>query len=251
MQHIRQIVCGDPGRLEKAFYFYRTNLYHMKKNLLLTILVVLSFNSFAQILGNLDSVNPNTAQQGQTLTTTITEAAGSYLVGSPPCDNYGIFMIQGIDTIFSNLYNWQWMDVVDVEWTIPPAAPLGFYDVYVASSHYDWWQGTCTNIGYWVLPSGFEVTLANGIKTNSNESMKPVVSPNPFRETAKISFDNHAGKIYTLTVMDCFGREVYREMVKSDQTIINGENLDAGIYFYKLEGLDNNKSYAGEFVVVD
>ncbi|MEO8085225.1 MAG: T9SS type A sorting domain-containing protein [Bacteroidota bacterium] len=221
----------------------------MKKNLLLILILFLSGISKAQVLGNLVSIVPASAPQGQTLTTTITEQPGTFMVSSPPCDNYGIFLLQGIDTIFCNSYNWQWMDVFDAEFSIPAAAPLGFYDVYVASTHYDWWTGTCQTLGYWQLPAGFEVTLTNGLNMMNTELKSPVVSPNPFNEKATINFSNREGKKYQLIVIDAFGREVTRSIIDRDHIPLNMKDFDSGIYFYKLDGLENKNSFTGKFVV--
>ncbi len=223
----------------------------MKKNLLLLSFIAVSLNSFSQILGNLVSIAPNTAVQGQTLVTTITEQSGTFMFGSPPCDNSGIYLQQGNTTIFCNSYNWIPMDMYDVEFTIPAAAPIGFYDVYVASAHYDWMQGTCTTLGYWLLSSGFEVTLANGIHSSANDMMNPVVSPNPFNENANIFFSNAEGKKYSLTVIDSHGRVVYQTLADSDHFALSRKNFYSGIYFYKLEGLENKISFTGKFVVTE
>ncbi|CAN5575821.1 hypothetical protein BH11BAC1_BH11BAC1_10520 [soil metagenome] len=226
-----------------------TNHIHMKKNLLLALLIALSINSNAQILGSLVSIAPASALQGQTLITTITEQPGTFMISSPPCDNYGIYLQQGNTIIYCNSYNWMWQDVFDAEFSIPAAAPLGYYSVYVASGHYDWMQGTCVTIGYWELPNGFEVVLGNGVNDNNHELKNPVVTPNPFFENATILFSNGEGKKYQLMVLDAFGREVSRSIIDNDHIALNMKDFDAGIYFYKLDGLENKNSFTGRFVV--
>lgn len=221
----------------------------MKNYLVLFLFATATINTHSQVLGNLDSVNPNTAIQGQTLITTITQVAGSYMLGSPPCDNHGIFLLQGIDTIFCNYYNWQGMDVVDAEFTIPPAAPTGFYDLYVASAHYDWWWGTCTTIGYWVLYSGFEVTTNTAIGNNDIEEINPVVYPNPITEKGILNFSNKERKQYVLSVMDSYGRMVFTEIVNTGHVPLTSKDLEAGIYYYILTGPENKNSFTGKFAI--
>lgn len=223
----------------------------MKKYFALFFWASSIINTHAQILGNLDSVNPNTATQSQTLTTTITQVAGSYMFGSPPCDNHGIFLLQGIDTIFCNFYNWQWLDVVDAEFTIPAAAQLGFYDLYVASTHYDWWMGTCTTLGYWVLYNGFEVTTNTGIHDIGNGEINPVIYPNPISEIGILNFSNKESKQYELSVMDSYGRIVFSEIVSSSHVSLTSKDLEAGIYYYSLNGQENNETFTGKFVIVE
>ncbi len=223
----------------------------MKKYFVLFLLASATINTHSQVLGNLDSVNPNTATQGQTLITTITQVAGSYLLGSPPCDNHGIFLLQGIDTIFCNSYNWQWMDVVDAEFTIPAAAPLGFYDLYVASTHYDWWWGTCTTLGYWVLYNGFEVTTNTGIGNNDINEINPVVYPNPISEKGILTFSNKERKKYDLSVMDSYGRRVFSDIVSSGHVSLTSKDLEAGIYYYSLNGPENKNRFTGKFVIIE
>ena len=221
----------------------------MKKYLVLFLLASATINTHSQVLGNLDSVNPNTATQGQTLITTITQVAGSYLLGSPPCDNHGIFLLQGIDTIFCNYYNWQWMDVVDAEFSIPPAAALGYYDLYVASAHYDWWWGTCTTLGYWVLYNGFEVTTNTGTGHNVFEEINPAVFPNPMSDKGFIRFSNNERRQYKLSVMDSYGRIVFSDIVSTDRVSLNSKVLEAGIYYYTLTGPEDQNTFTGKFAI--
>lgn len=223
----------------------------MKKKILLFAILIASVSSRAQILGGLDSVNPNSAAQGQTLITTITQIAGSYLLGSPPCDNYGIFLELGADRIYSNYYNWQWMDIVDVEFTIPAAAVPGFYDVYVASAYYDWWFGTCTTIGYWMMPGGFQVTTGTGINDDDADFLNPVFYPNPVTTEGELVFNNKEGKNYEITVMDFTGRITGTEIINGSRISLATKTPVAGIYYYMLRELENGISRTGKFVIIE
>jgi|GEM_PF-3452227 len=223
----------------------------MKKILLLFSFSLASLFSYSQILGNLQSVYPNSAAQGQTLTTTITEVPGSFMMSSPPCSNHEVLLVLGTDSIFSNSYNIPWIDEVDAEFTIPPAATPGFYDVYVGGSYYDWWSGTCITTGYWVLYGGFEITGTTNIGPDKVSAVTVNISPNPFVEKASLSFSNAGHKKYRLSVMDSFGRKVYTEVIDQQEAELSRNNFEAGIYFYKLEGLENKISVTGKFIVLE
>ncbi len=224
----------------------------MIKNLLLIILTLASVNASSQTLGYLISANPNTASQGQSLTTTVTNWSGAFMTSSPPCDNYGIFLLQGSDTIYSTAYNWLgFNDQIEVDFTIPAAAPLGFYDIYVAGAYYDWWWGTCTTIGYWLLNNGFEVTAnPNNVGINQEQNFA-FVSPNPIRDNSVIRFSNPERKKYKLTIKNLFGQTVFEDATDKDQITIGREKIYAGVYYYTLGGTENESSFTGKFVVTN
>jgi hypothetical protein len=223
----------------------------MKKILILILLIAASVNSFSQILGNLVSIAPNNAPQGQTLVTTITGPAGSFTMSSPPCDNYGIRLVQGATIIYSNSFNiWWGNDILDAEFSIPAAAPTGYYDVFVSSGYYDWWTGNCQSIGDWVLYSGFVVTSTTDVGENFSSGSVSLYS-DPVTGEVALGFRNADGKKHTLSVVDAFGKLIFSENTTSSKAILNRDRLAAGIYFYRLEGLDNKELWTGKFIVTD
>jgi hypothetical protein len=122
------------------------------KNILLSFLFVafVCLHSFSQV----QTINPNNAYQGQTLTTTITMAAGAFSFGSPPFQNTDIYLQQGATIIYTYPgYSWTNVyfpgDSLWTEFTIPVNAPDGYYDVNVTT--YDW-QGFPT---VFTLQDGF------------------------------------------------------------------------------------------------
>ena len=129
------------------------------KNILLSLFLVtiVCLKSFSQV----QTITPGNALQGQTLTTTITMAAGAFSLGSPPFQNTDIYLQQGGTTIY-NYAGYSWSNVyfpgdsLWTEFTIPTNAPNGYYDLNVTT--YDW-QGFPT---VWSLPNGFFVGVAAG-----------------------------------------------------------------------------------------
>lgn len=132
------------------------------KKIILTLFIVafVCINSFAQV----QSIRPDTAYQGQTLTTTITMANGTFSLGSAPFQSSDIYLQRGGTIIYTyagystaNVYFPY--DSLWTEFTIPANAPSGLYDVHVIT--YDW-QGFPTD---WSLPNGFRVgTIAGTVE---------------------------------------------------------------------------------------
>jgi hypothetical protein len=198
----------------------------------------------SQTLGNLVSIFPNTATQGQSLTTTITEQQGSWIVASPPCDNMGIYLEKSGVYIYCTNFNLQWPDIIFADFTIPPNADPGFYNVYVAGATWDPWFWNCSTIGYWELLSGFEITGTTGIVgpaalthayVNYNQStLEFTVSPE-FKSEAN---DN-------LFVFDIYGKEMLGLPVNGKQNIYLDKHLLPGIYFFRIG------SFSGKFTVME
>ncbi|MEO8086723.1 MAG: hypothetical protein ABI763_07885, partial [Bacteroidota bacterium] len=124
------------------------------KKILLTILLAGTFlvDSFAQV----QSIRPDSAIQGQTLTTTITMANGTFSLASAPYQSSDIYLQQGGTTIYTyagySTFNVYYpYDSLWTEFTIPFNAPGGYYDVHVVT--YDF-QGFPTDN---VLTNGFHV----------------------------------------------------------------------------------------------
>src|SRR6185436_4140122 len=119
----------------------------------LWVFLLSSITVHAQVLV---SMNPDTAQQGQTLTTLITGSGTQFQSSSP---NGNVLDIQlrklGYDTIFPDTSTINIIDNThfDVEVSVPPAAQKGLYDLYVK-------LGTGSNL---ILPQVFRVGTPNGM----------------------------------------------------------------------------------------
>ena len=125
----------------------------MKKILLFLIFTTsIYLNAFSQI----QFIRPDSAIQGQTLTTTISMASGTFSTGSPPYQNTDIYLQQGANIIYTYPgYSWSNVyfpyDSLWTQFTIPGNAPTGYYDLHVITYDY---LSVPTD---WVLPNGFRV----------------------------------------------------------------------------------------------
>lgn len=198
----------------------------------------------SQILGSLVSIVPNSAMQGQSLTTTITEAQGSWVSASPPCDNMGVYLEKNGTYIYCTNFIPQWPDIIFADFTIPPNADPGFYNVYVAGATWDPWFMNCSTIGYWELLSSFEITGTTGIVgpaalthayVNYNQATSEFIISPEFKSDAN---DN-------LFVFDIYGKEILSLPVNGKQTIYIDKHLQSGIYYFKFN------SFSGKFIVIE
>ena len=173
------------------------------------------------------------------------------MMSSPPCSFLDVYLAQGAYVIISNSINVLWQDQLEAEFTIPQGTPLGYYDVYQGSGHYDWWTGNCISMGQWVLASGFRVIGTTAVTDAISIEHTATVFPNPFIDNATLSFSNVETKKHKLIVTDSFGNEILSETINGGQVTINRKNFAAGIYFYHLEGIENKSSFNGRFAVMD
>jgi len=212
----------------------------MRKILLSIFCSALTGIASSQILGNLVSIVPDSAIQGQTLTTTITLPQGSWMMASPPCDNYGIYLERQGEIIYCTGFQPMWMDVTVADFTIPQLATPGFYNVYLAGATWDPWFWQCSTIGYWEMLSGFEIT--GGINS--------IVGPESITK-AWVNYDALTNEIIVrqeipnsdLEIYDYQGRTIYRRNLNGKDVSLQ-VNLSPGIYYYRL----NNNT--GKFPVV-
>ncbi len=99
----------------------------MKKFLLLIFICSLNFTTQAQ---QFLSINPNFANSGQSLNTTVTSEFFYFTQGSAPGQFWqDFYMYQGNYVIFPNFVNVVDDDHLEVSWSIPTAAPSGNYEV--------------------------------------------------------------------------------------------------------------------------
>lgn len=139
----------------------------------LLFLLFVFFSITLSVRSQVVSIRPSTAVQGQTLTTTITVASGLFSSISPPMGMQDIYLQQGNTVINCNYFDpsvniypgttWPffWGDSLFTDFTIPPNAPSGPYDVHVITYTYDpitWWYIPSDN----VLTGGFHVGIAAG-----------------------------------------------------------------------------------------
>jgi hypothetical protein len=87
-----------------------------------------------------------------------------------------------------------------------------------------------------------------GIKELNNSDLTAKVYPNPFSTFATITFENKANETFQLMVFDISGRLVKTVSgIKTDSVILEKENMNAGMYTYKLASA--NHSLNGKIVI--
>lgn len=100
---------------------------------------------------------------------------------------------------------------------------------------------TTLNTLVFVLPVGL-----NEIENKDNV----LIYPNPFNETATMTFENPASDKYTLVVSDITGKQVSKEQfTNGTRFIIEGSKLSDGMYFYTLTNTQSKSQSVGKFVV--
>lgn len=208
-------------------------------NRLLTglILVIHSVNAFAQVV----SITPSTAQRNQTLTTTITLATGVMSMASPPMDPSDIYLQQGSTIIypnsydpFTNVYDIYGFasDMLDVQFTIPSNAQLGWYSVHVTNyTGMDPFQP-------WLPPTPIHNELQYGFIVASPNSC-PVPSG-----TSESNITNTSARVNWVTpsVADTF-RIRYRIYGTTNYQYRDVQGA-GGLTFYVLTGLQPATRYA-------
>ena len=115
----------------------------MKKNLLILFLLFSIFQQArAQFSNCFETLVPNLAFRGQTLTTSITNN-GLYMgFGSAPCSPTDVSITRGGTTIYASTLSVVG-DSIYCSWNIPANAPNGFYNMSIDKYSYDPFNGTC------------------------------------------------------------------------------------------------------------
>ena len=86
-----------------------------------------------------------------------------------------------------------------------------------------------------------------GLKENS-EQIQHSVYPNPFSQSTVLKFDYSSSQNYRLQIISVTGQIVIEiENINSGKILINGDQLNSGIYFYRLTH-DKKEIASGKFV---
>ncbi len=93
----------------------------------------------------------------------------------------------------------------------------------------------------------FVFNLPVGI-TDPARQIEIAVYPNPFSESVTIT--NKDGKPFShiLTITDIEGRELIRESITSNNSVVDLHNLSSGVYIYKLLSNTDNLLYIGRLI---
>jgi hypothetical protein len=179
----------------------------------------------------LESITPNTANNGQTLDVTITGSNtnfSQYNQGSGTVTpTVSFYSNQQGSATSLNVYNVQVLSPTQIKATVsvPLNAVLGNYNVFVFANN------------------SFELSLNNGFKVVSNtlnisKNKFDVLSvyPNPTSDIVTIEMtDLPNNSIYKCKVLDVLGKEVYTTSILSNKTEISLKSLDSqGIFFIHI-----------------
>lgn len=100
---------------------------------------------------------------------------------------------------------------------------------------------TTLNTLVYVLPVGI-----NEIENKDNV----LIYPNPFNESATMTFENAGADKYSLIISDVTGKQVSTEQfTNGTRFIIEGNKLSDGMYFYTLTNTQTKSQSVGKFVV--
>jgi len=98
-------------------------------------------------------------------------------------------------------------------------------------------------------PSCEDVFIDSGIGINEIEhGLVASVSPNPFHNEAELLVKNNPGSELLLEIEDATGRMVRSLKTYSDKIKIEKNNLDAGIYFYRVRLREN--AIQGKLIII-
>jgi hypothetical protein len=74
--------------------------------------------------------------------------------------------------------------------------------------------------------------------------------PNPFNQSATLTYDNPNAELHQLIVSDVTGKQVQAaQNSTSNSMVIERQKLSKGIYFYRLTNTATNDVHIGKFVV--
>lgn len=99
--------------------------------------------------------------------------------------------------------------------------------------------------GYGIPDFGEALTNAQLLSVNSNNNQSFLVFPNPVNDKLNISFPN-GFNVATITIYNTIGQKVKQESLSQTNTSISLDNLNSGVYLYKIES--NSFSQSGRIV---
>jgi hypothetical protein len=92
--------------------------------------------------------------------------------------------------------------------------------------------------------------ILGGIQKQKTNSIVWKLSPNPFSNTAELTFDNTNLKECNLVILDHYGRQVdIYENIISGHVILSKKQLPTGLYYFQL--ISNNKVIASGKIIIN
>jgi hypothetical protein len=120
----------------------------------------------------------------------------------------------------------------------PPTAGLRCYEDNILGLYDTHFAPACEDI---FVDSGI------GIREIENR-MRISFAPNPFHNQAVMTVENYSPDNGLLEITDATGRIVRTSLFNAEQTIINREELEAGIYFFHVTLRE--ATMTGKFIII-
>jgi uncharacterized repeat protein (TIGR01451 family) len=110
--------------------------------------------------------------------------------------------------------------------------------------YFDWnapvVTNTTMNTMVYVIPVGISENAAqNGI----------IIYPNPFDDSAILTFENANNEDYTFVITDITGRQILQQKTTESKIVIQKSNVGTGMYFYRLSAAGSNKNFTGKIMI--
>lgn len=80
----------------------------------------------------------------------------------------------------------------------------------------------------------FQLALSNALSVSDDIIGKFLVYPNPVRDNLVISFPNKIQEA-KITIYNAIGQTIFEKLISSSDTSVSLDNLNSGIYFYKIQ----------------
>lgn len=103
-------------------------------------------------------------------------------------------------------------------------------------------DGTPFVVGYVNRDTRLTIETCTGIKQLKDQENNIIVTPNPFNENIRISFNQISNELFTAELLDITGKRI--KLITNNESVVdtqnsiqlNLENIAPGIYFLKLTG---------------
>jgi len=80
----------------------------------------------------------------------------------------------------------------------------------------------------------FEISVVLGVEEAENVSLNLMAYPNPAKDRLTLKVGNHDGQNLSFLLFDLTGKLLHNAKVKSNETVINMQDYQSGIYFLKV-----------------
>lgn len=130
---------------------------------------------------------------------------------------------------------------------LKPDVPLGTQIFNRAAIYFDFNAPVITNQTFHTVGKDFYTVSIKDVSSEPGVSL--TVTPNPFRETARLSVENAGAGSFELLLYDVYGGLVRREPFDGPEMELRRSGLSAGLYSFELRQ-DGRRIASGKMVVL-